>query len=300
MSASSRPTRAPDSWRDAARFTATVDLPTPPLPEPTAITCLTPGIAGSRWPLKAGRTFAVISRSTAVTPGISATSCLARVWKRSRTGHAGVVSSKVKLTRPASSIARSLIMPRLTTSRPRSGSLIADRTDRTSSLLGTEDHRCPQRKHRHQHDDGHDGRLHRHWGRHGFTRRGHTRRTAKTEERRQHAGDGDDPERDPGKNAASPTRQGHCDEERDQERELEDREISVGDAKPRQGDGGFRAIADEERDQRRRAAQAGGEEQTAQRPGVTPDRLVADAEEHACVGRDEEPEQRADDGDQPS
>src|SRR5207253_2519931 len=36
-------------------------------------------------------------------------------------------------------------MPRLTTSRPRSGSLIADSTARTSSLLGTEDHRSPQR-----------------------------------------------------------------------------------------------------------------------------------------------------------
>src|SRR5438046_18521 len=243
MSASSRPTRAPDSWSEAARLTATVDFPTPPLPEPTAITCLTPGIAGSRWPLKAGRTLAVISRSTAVTPGISATSCRARVWNRSRTGHAGVVSSKVKLTRPDSSTVRFLIMPRLTTSRPRSGSLIAERTDRTSSLLGTEDHRSPQRKHRQQHDDGHDGRLHRHWGRHGFTRRGHMRGTAKTEERCHDAGEGHDPQRDPRQDASGPSRQSHCDEERDQERELQDREVPVCDAKARQADPGLRAIA---------------------------------------------------------
>src|SRR6266851_2208075 len=147
MSASSRPTRAPESWSDAARLTATVDLPTPPLPDPTAITCLTPGMAAS-WPrpLNAARTLAVIFRSTAVTPGMSETSCRASVWKRSRTGHAGVVSSNVKLTWPALSIASSLIMPRLTTSRPRSGSLIADRTSRTCSLLGTEYHRRSHRQ----------------------------------------------------------------------------------------------------------------------------------------------------------
>src|SRR6266487_1769898 len=148
MSASRIPTRAPASCSDAARLTATVDLPTPPLPDPTAITCLTPGMAGSCGrPLKAARTLAVILRSTAVTPGIPATSSCAMVWNRSRTGHAGVVSSNVKLTRPLSVMARSLIMPRLTTSRPRSGSLIAERTLRTSSLLGTEDHRGPQREH---------------------------------------------------------------------------------------------------------------------------------------------------------
>jgi hypothetical protein len=43
MSASKRPTRAPRSARPAARLTATVDLPTPPLPEATATTFLTPG-----------------------------------------------------------------------------------------------------------------------------------------------------------------------------------------------------------------------------------------------------------------
>src|SRR5213078_1972766 len=147
MSASRSPTWAPESCSEAARLTAIVDLPTPPLPEPTAITCLTPGIAAScPRPLKAARTLAVILRSTAVTPGIPATRSRASDWNRSRTGQAGVVSSNVKVTRPASLIARSLIMPRLTTSRPRSGSLIADSTVRTSSLLGTEDHRSAQRK----------------------------------------------------------------------------------------------------------------------------------------------------------
>ena len=38
MSASSRPTERPVAARAQARFTATVDLPTPPLPLATAIT----------------------------------------------------------------------------------------------------------------------------------------------------------------------------------------------------------------------------------------------------------------------
>src|SRR6266853_1531455 len=44
MSQSHRPTRAPVCSNATARFAATVDLPTPPFPLATAITCLTPGI----------------------------------------------------------------------------------------------------------------------------------------------------------------------------------------------------------------------------------------------------------------
>src|SRR5204862_5679103 len=44
MSQSHRPTRAPVCSSAIARFAATVDFPTPPLPLPTAITCLTPEI----------------------------------------------------------------------------------------------------------------------------------------------------------------------------------------------------------------------------------------------------------------
>src|SRR5712691_13274638 len=163
MSASSSPTFAPLMPSAHARLIATVDLPTPPFPDATAIACLTPGMTwfGCRR-LKADRTLAVILRSTAVTPGRSPTSLLAIVWNRSRTGHAGVVSSKVKLTRPSAPMTRSLIMPRLTTSRPRSGSWIADSTVRTWSelggalLLSTEDHRRTQREHTKQDEDGHD------------------------------------------------------------------------------------------------------------------------------------------------
>src|SRR5258708_40040925 len=83
----------------------------------------------------------------------------------SRTGQAGVGRSKVNLTRPSPPMTRSLIMPRLTTSRPRSGSCIADSTDRIWSrlggppLLGTEDHRRPQGQHPEQDEEGHDKRV---------------------------------------------------------------------------------------------------------------------------------------------
>src|SRR5213080_5460972 len=145
MSASSSPTEAPLLRRAAARLTATVDLPTPPLPDAMAMVCLTPGrISEGFGRRNAGRTLAVIRTSTPVTPGSSLTASSACDLNRSRTGHAGVVSSNVKLTLPCGLTSSSLIMPRLTTSRPRSGSLIADRTLRISSLLGTEDHRCSQ------------------------------------------------------------------------------------------------------------------------------------------------------------
>src|SRR5882672_1244095 len=171
MSASSSPTLAPLRPSAQARLIATVDLPTPPLPDATAIACLTPGMTWLGFGrLKAERTLAVIFRSTAVTPGRSLTSLCAMVWKRSRTGQAGVVSSKVNATRPSPPMTRSLIIPRLTTSRPRSGSWIAASTASTWSedggaawlpLLGTEDHRRPHRQNRDQHQDGDDCRLHR-------------------------------------------------------------------------------------------------------------------------------------------
>ena len=53
-----------------ARLTATVVLPTPPLPAPTAITFFTPGIDDRvPSPPTASRTRAVIWTSTAATPG---------------------------------------------------------------------------------------------------------------------------------------------------------------------------------------------------------------------------------------
>src|SRR5438046_2453089 len=90
MSASSNPTEAPLLRRAAARFTATVDLPTPPLPDATAIVCLTPGrTSDGLGRMNAGRTFAVMRTSTDVTPASSRTASSAWDLKRSRTKQAG-------------------------------------------------------------------------------------------------------------------------------------------------------------------------------------------------------------------
>src|SRR5258708_2100068 len=136
MSASSSPTRAPDWCSAAARLTATVDLPTPPLPLATAMVCLTPGSISDAWRRKPGRTLAVIFTATVDTPVSAPTASSAWLLKRSRTGQAGVVSSNVNPTSPAGEILSSLIMPRLTTSRPRSGSTIVARAERICCSLG--------------------------------------------------------------------------------------------------------------------------------------------------------------------
>src|SRR5918912_218842 len=48
MSASSTPTRRPSAWSPSARLAAVVDLPTPPLPDATAMMALTPGTPATR------------------------------------------------------------------------------------------------------------------------------------------------------------------------------------------------------------------------------------------------------------
>ena len=78
MSASIMPTLPPHFASAMARFTATVVLPTPPLPAPTAITFLTPGI-DCRAPSDptASRTRALMFTSTDVTPAICITAARA-------------------------------------------------------------------------------------------------------------------------------------------------------------------------------------------------------------------------------
>src|SRR4030095_6254184 len=69
MSPSMMPTRLPSFASAMARWTATVVLPPPPLPAPTAMMLRIPGI-GARPPsgTAAERTMAVMSTSTDVTP----------------------------------------------------------------------------------------------------------------------------------------------------------------------------------------------------------------------------------------
>ena len=122
MSPSTIPTRLPRRASATARFTATVVLPTPPFPAPTAMTFFTPGTgACCDAGLCAVLTAAVIVTRTSATPGIAATAWRACSCIASLTGQAGVVSSMVNATRPPST-RRSLTNPSDTMSLCRSGS----------------------------------------------------------------------------------------------------------------------------------------------------------------------------------
>ena len=100
ISRSTSPTFAPSFARATARLTDTVDFPTPPFPEATAIVFFTPArIEDWSCPRSCCITFEVISTRTSPTPSIaSRTARTADAFSSSRTGQAGVVSSIVKLT----------------------------------------------------------------------------------------------------------------------------------------------------------------------------------------------------------
>jgi len=82
-----------------ARLALTVDLPTPPFPEATASTFLTPArlMAPSRTPLD---TLAVTLRSICSMPGSVRIAFLTSVSICARRGQAGVVSTTVSATLP--------------------------------------------------------------------------------------------------------------------------------------------------------------------------------------------------------
>ena len=118
MSASSRPARLPSRASATARLAASVDLPTPPLPLPTAMIRFTPGtIAGPAcgvgWrPIfrsGGGAGFgagpcAVRSTETAATPGSAATAASAAARVGSSAGAWPGSTSSRKRTRPPSTV----------------------------------------------------------------------------------------------------------------------------------------------------------------------------------------------------
>src|SRR5262245_33774294 len=134
MSTSITPTRAPSSFSAAARLTATVDLPTPPLPDATAMTFLMPGARDSSGPRFAA-TCASHSISTVFTPsGRTAASMSSRILSLS--GHAGVVSRIfVHSFEPVSSTP--LTMSSSASVRPSSGSGTRPIAAKRASLLGS-------------------------------------------------------------------------------------------------------------------------------------------------------------------
>ena len=81
MSASSMPTVAPSAARASARFTAVVLLPTPPLPEATAMMFLMPGTSFTPRCTACETILAVTFALTLATPG----SCRSRSVTCART-----------------------------------------------------------------------------------------------------------------------------------------------------------------------------------------------------------------------
>ena len=84
MSASTSPTLAPVSRSARARLTATVDFPTPPFPEDTAMVCFTSGMRGSAGGLGGPGTAWVLDDPMATltpeTPGTWPTTLRAWLW----------------------------------------------------------------------------------------------------------------------------------------------------------------------------------------------------------------------------
>ena len=73
MSASSTPTFAPSAASASARFTAVVDLPTPPLPLATAMMFFTPGTSLTPRCTECDVIFCVMLTVTRPAPGSAAT-----------------------------------------------------------------------------------------------------------------------------------------------------------------------------------------------------------------------------------
>src|SRR5512134_105174 len=145
MSASIIPTRCPASASATARFTATVDFPTPPFPDETAMIrprCgssipagAAPAVVAAPAPAPGGPCVAVAGPAGSVTwiraggstPGTPSTAF--RTW-RTRVAGSSRPSRKVKETSPASVTARSRTRPAVRTS-PFAGCVTPRRAART-------------------------------------------------------------------------------------------------------------------------------------------------------------------------
>src|SRR6266700_4238851 len=132
MSAPRTPTRSPFARSPTARLAATVDLPTPPLPEATATIAPTPdttpraaraaaGAAGWGAVRPRGAACAVSTAVTESTPGSASTAFSAALRSGSNCGPRSRSTSIAKATLP-SRMTRPETMPRETMSAPLSGS----------------------------------------------------------------------------------------------------------------------------------------------------------------------------------
>jgi len=147
MSASSTPTVSPRRARATARLTVTELLPTPPLPEATAITRAVSGTsvtgASSRARSRARAMTACFCAAsitpvvtvTCSTPSSAPTWVSTSRWIWVRNGQPAMVSATSTATRPPSTRTE-VTMPRSTMSAPNSGSITLRRADRTAASVG--------------------------------------------------------------------------------------------------------------------------------------------------------------------
>src|SRR3954453_1897353 len=150
MSASTTPTERPRVARATARFTVTLDLPTPPLPEATAYTRVSEpgwenGITGSAASVprtvrrSSARCSSLITSSTTcteVTPGTAETAWVTRLVMVSRIGQPETVRYTSTRTVPSAPTCTSLTMPSSGSGRLISGSCTVARAALTASSAG--------------------------------------------------------------------------------------------------------------------------------------------------------------------
>ena len=138
------PTRLPSSVSAAARLLVSVDLPTPPLPEPmhrTFATCASaPAGSEPRPSVFCSLPFSASERtsnatSTFVTPSTEPASRVTASTKWLRIGQPAVVSETVTATAPASEISIERTIPSSTIDLCSSGSLTRSSAARISSLV---------------------------------------------------------------------------------------------------------------------------------------------------------------------
>src|SRR3954463_9776978 len=136
----------PSAWSAAARLAVTVDLPTPPLPEPTQTMFLTAARAPSGSPpCRPSRCWSPCFSSwlrtskptpTRSTPSSSPTHWTTACWKCERIGHPGVVRETTTSTLPGSGCSIERTIPSETMSLRSSGSMTRRRTSLICSWVG--------------------------------------------------------------------------------------------------------------------------------------------------------------------
>jgi len=139
------PTALPSAASAAARLAVTLDLPTPPLPEPMQITLRTwasaPSGSAARPSFRPSAAFSLSDSTSKLTltwvmPPSSRIAWSTPVWKWLRIGQPGVVSETITSTTPLSWMSIDLTISSSTMSRRSSGSITERRESSIWSLVG--------------------------------------------------------------------------------------------------------------------------------------------------------------------